>query len=53
MSARILFLRILISSWAIPASWLFLFPLFVLLGGWSATVKDIIGFNKFLWNGVQ
>ena len=52
MSIRILLLRVLIASWAIPTSWVFIFPLFYLMSGLENAVNDMIKFNRALWNGM-
>lgn len=50
---RIIALRILIASWAVPLSWVVLFPTFCLMAGAKEAYADIIGFNKFIWNGIE
>lgn len=52
MKIRILLLRVLVASWAIPVSWIVFWPLFMLMSGVQHATKDVIDFNYSLWNGL-
>jgi hypothetical protein len=49
---RVLLLRILISWWAIPAAWLIMFPISLLLfGDKEYSMETCINFTKAVWFG--
>lgn len=52
MKLRIFLLRLLIASWMIPVSWIFLWPLAVLMAGLKVGTDDVIFLNRSLWYGM-
>lgn len=45
--------RLLLASWAIPLSWIAIWPLGWMLVGSKESARDIKAFNKVLWDGMQ
>jgi len=51
---RLFLLRILLSWWMIPASWLTIFPLIYLLSGDTNDAKyEVMQFCKYIWHGEE
>ncbi len=49
---RILLLRLLVCSWAVPVTWLLMLPMFYLMSGnWDQELDAVMSLTRDLWNG--